>query len=141
MKRSFVFTFLAVATLTAFTSCSKDDTNIDNVENQETTLVGTWFLASVTLDGEEEPLNECNLQSNMILASDGTITDNDYVLDGEVCINDGLSGTYEISDETITFEFVEGNESIVDSYSFSISENTLSLTDPFDGAILTYTSQ
>ena len=138
MKKSILVTLLVSAFI--FTSCSKDDNN-NEPEKQESALIGTWMLKSLSFNGEDEELNDCDLKSNIIFALDGSIVDNDFVMSFEECINDGFSGTYTISQENITFEFVDGTEEVKDIYTFSISDHTLTLSDKDDDAVLTYTKQ
>ncbi len=142
MKRVILANIFALGIL--FTSCSKDEGSSEP-ETQESTIVGTWFLTSLSEDGADEELSACQLMSNFVFDADGHLRDNDFYLDSQLgCINDGLPGTYIISGENITIQFFEETDPtvVVDmiTYSFNINDNTLSLAES-DDYILTYTKE
>lgn len=137
-----LITAVALLICFTFTSCSTDEDNTEP-EVQEVSIVGTWFLTSISFDDVVEELSECDLNSNIILTADDTIEDNEFIEDSQFgCFNDGLSGTFEVSGENITFSFVDGEpEEVVEtvSYSFEMTESTLSLSE--NGDVYTYTRE
>lgn len=97
MKTSkFLFVlFLATATLL---SCSKDDD--DDKITPEASIVGIWKLDSQSLNGEPDPLENCEDQTSFVF-DESELTS--FTYEGEECeIEEVLVYDYTLEDETLT---------------------------------------
>lgn len=125
MKKPILLAFLALGL--AFTSCNKDD-DAPVAEQQATKLQGTWQLQSQLYDGEQETLNDCELESTIAFKSDNTM-ENDYrYMSNDQCMSDITSGTWEVISEGKIKVSESGNGfSISVNGNFTISNDILTL--------------
>ncbi len=122
MKRVLV-ALLVVLALSIMIGCSDAGNDGDDVNP----LVGTWVGGITDLAEETYKLN-----------SDKSFS---YKLTGLISIN--YSGTYAYTDTEITLSYtISGSPQEQEtSYDYSVSGNTLTLTDPSDDTSTEYTKQ
>lgn len=119
-----IFVFLAFAGLA---SCSSDDDT--NGPAQVDRIVGEWKIQSLSMDGEELELSDCELQTRIRFSANGdiTVTDRYEDFDSEECLSEVYTEKWEYRGNNvyrITGE--EGPDDI--TIIFSNNNNTFSFS-------------
>ncbi|HSI71529.1 MAG TPA: lipocalin family protein, partial [Gillisia sp.] len=88
----FIFVFLVFAGLI---SCSSDDDSNGPAEADR--IVGEWKIESLSMDGEELDLTDCELQTRIRFSTNGDISVTDYYedFDSEECISEVYTQKWE----------------------------------------------
>lgn len=121
MKKVF---FYVLVTAAVFIGCSDDDTN----NNTLTQLVGTWKSVSGTLNGVEQSLDECAIQSTMTFTANGGYAASVYSINdvGDGCDHYTTNGSWANSGNNFTLTVPAGSETYLAEFP---DENTLKITD------------
>lgn len=131
----FVFALLAV-------SCGKDDGGevskplVDSVEKEEDTknevpkqnpFIGRWEVESITVNGRERILSDCEKKSYAVF-EETTLKTHIGVLSRGICVEQLMDWTYTISEGKIHGKSDKG---LVAEIPFSFNEEVLTLTFVF----------
>jgi len=141
---------LLVLTVAITFSCKKDDDTGDpppgqTVEEIAALFIGTWKSTSATLNGNDDPLSECELMNTItfISATEATAVSSVSNSGNAPCEIENISATYFINNDEITTSFVFEGEEITDTSRFTINTTTLVIfgSDESDEYTDTYTRQ
>ncbi|WP_298548838.1 lipocalin family protein [uncultured Aquimarina sp.] len=99
MKNLFVSTL--VVFLVIFSSCSSDDDTSDPVVVSDP-IIGTWKITKSTINGIDQSLNACALNSTWAFLEDGTLVMTIFESNG-VCVADRVNTRWKkLSDSMYT---------------------------------------
>lgn len=120
---------LVIASYTAGCIFSDDDKPSSGGSNA---IIGTWE-DWVTVFGDRQ-------RDTITFNKDGTFNfGTDYYDANGYVETDKIYGTYTISGSIVTLTYREMGKEWVDTYTFSISGNTLTLTNAYEGTVIQYT--
>lgn len=127
----FILIFLAFA---GIASCSSDDDGSSNEPPANDPIVGTWKIQQQLIDGEEEPLSDCEKQSTVEFKTNETVTSTDYYDDPDTgeCITDVYTEDWENRGNGIYRITDEDDESTDISIVFSGNNNTFTISEEYD---------
>ena len=97
-------------------------------------LIGTWVLTKMTVGGNEYNPVEMGFSVTIIFNSDGTFQSTE--IDGEETTVD--TGTWSTSGNTLTITSTEDGVTISGPYSVAGNKLTITITDEEDGELITY---
>jgi hypothetical protein len=110
-----------------FYSCDNSDENneINNPENIETSIIGTWIYTESYSGGlnQTDLLNSCDLMDN-IEFTENQFTETLHDQDGTECSEEIYVNPYTISDGLVSI--LEGN-TVIDQFNIILNENTLTI--------------
>ncbi|TXD82897.1 lipocalin family protein [Subsaximicrobium wynnwilliamsii] len=123
---------LTAVTLT-FTSCSSDDDNPPIQEVEEDAFVGVWSLSKALLNDNELPIDDCDVQSNFTIKSNGTFVESSYTTTAAgTCESDFAdAGTWEnLGNNTYKLKYDADEDG--DTYQEDVAVNTESFSIFYD---------
>jgi len=87
---------LAAVTIT-FNACNSDDAIPEVIPSEEDFFIGIWTQSRTTLNGQDQPIDDCVRQSMFIINPDGTFIESAYSMnaDGECELDFEDPGTWE----------------------------------------------
>lgn len=122
MKTIKLILLAAIIACTTASCSSDDDSNNGDVADFNTLIIGQWRLTSEVINGEPEPLDDCETSSTITFSEDN---------DENECETETPDvSTYTISGNTVTISYDGGS----DSGSIETLNNstlTFSFTDSF----------
>ena len=114
-------------------SCSDDDDSSSSSSTNE--LIGQWSFSERLIDGEVEPLEDCEEMDFIVFTDDQYASTFFEPIDGE-CVFDGTETfSYEVSGNSITLAFLEEGEDYTETLGFSIDGFELTLTLEEEGEV------
>ncbi|MAM23739.1 MAG: hypothetical protein CL817_08375 [Croceibacter sp.] len=131
MKTIKLILLAAIIACTTASCSSDDDSNNGDVADFNTLIIGQWRLTSEVINGEPEPLDDCETSSTITFSEDTVTSVYVYTNDENECETETPDvSTYTISGNTVTISYDGGS----DSGSIETLNNstlTFSFTDSF----------
>ncbi|WP_300024889.1 lipocalin family protein [uncultured Maribacter sp.] len=96
----------------------------------DTDIIDWWILHSKTIDDVEQEIDRCESESYLILDADERVTNQIGYFDPQFgCSIKGGSGWYTVSGNDVTFDYVDTNNEIIETltYTFELNDDKLSL--------------
>lgn len=120
-----LFAFLLFA---GVASCGSDDDANGPAEDDR--IVGEWKLQSLTVDGEEWELTDCDLQSRLQFSSNGDILNTNFFedLDSDECVSEVTNEEWEyLGNNVYRITDEEGTTDV--TLVFSNNDNAFTITE------------
>ncbi|PZD79024.1 lipocalin family protein [Mesonia sp. K7] len=132
MKKLLVLASLILSI--SLVSCSNDD------DGGQDPIIGTWELESISFEGQEFPLEECEGETTVQFKSNGEVIATDYMLnENDECEVDTISeGTWELTQGT-TYQTTFAGETTTTEVIFSNNNNKFTIEE--DGFSSTFAKQ
>ncbi len=134
LKKLALITFVV---LTGF-ACSDDDDNDSTTSQNQASIIGTWKWVASTQNGENQPLDECELLFTLVFNT-SQVTETDFY--GDNCeMTETDIASYSIDGNSITVNY--DGESFTSEIT-TLNNSTLTVKDTEDGIVFTetYTKQ
>jgi len=123
ITRGITALFLATTML----ACSSDDDN-NTASNSEGDLVGTWYLESQSLNGDDLEVNDCQMNENVKFESNGDITYTYYTYFSADCNIDAIERGNWVkngNDLTISWDEADAGLETMNIDILELSDSTL----------------
>ena len=120
---------LALFLFVGFASCSDDDDE-GSGSAEGNRIVGEWKMQSMTLDGENVPISDCEAQSRVVFTANGNVTSTDFFedMDIEECTSEVTNEKWEYRGNNV-YRFIDGTDSFDVELIFSNNNNRFTITE------------
>lgn len=122
--------FFAFLLFAGVASCSSDDDGNTNEPADQDRIVGEWRIQSLSIDGEQTELSECDLQSRIVFSANGNITVTSFYedVDSEQCVSEVYTETWEYRGNNV-YRITDEDGPTDVTITFSNNNNTFTITE------------